>query len=115
MYQHHWRKRRLFFLPIFLAGLFLVSAIVMLLWNAVLPKVSGVMPLSYWQAMVVFVLSRILFSGFHFRRHHGHKPAFMDPSFRNKFMEMNEEEKEQFKNQWRQRCGREHQEMRNEE
>jgi len=103
MYQHHWRKRWFLFIPIFLIGLFAVSAIVMLLWNAILPKVSGLLPLSYWQAMGLFILSRILFSGFHFRRHHGNRPPFIHPSIKNRFMEMNDEEREQFRSQWKQR------------
>ena len=104
MQQHSWRKRRFLFIPIFIAGLFTVSGIVMLLWNAVLPKVTGVLPLDYWQAMGIFVLSRILFSGFKFRGHHGHRPPFMHESMKSKLMEMSDEEREQFKNQWKQRC-----------
>ena len=102
MNQHPWRRRRLLFLPIFIAGLFAMSAVVMLLWNAVLPNISGLLPLNYWQAMGIFVLSRILFSGFTFRGHHGH-PS-MHASIKNKLMEMSDEEREQFKNQWKQRC-----------
>jgi len=104
MHQHLRGKRRFLFIPIFIAGLFAMSAIVMLLWNAVLPKVTGALPMDYWQAMAAFVLSRILFSGFKFRGNHGHTRPFMHPTFRNKFMEMNEDEKEQFKSQWKQRC-----------
>jgi len=106
MHQHSWRKRRFLFIPIFLTGLFAVSAIVMLLWNAVLPNVSGILPLSYWQAMALFILSRILFSGFHFGRHHGQRPQFMHSSVKNRFMAMSDEEREQFRNQWKQRCSR---------
>jgi len=103
-YQYNWRKRRFFFFPIFLAGLFAMSAIVMLLWNAVIPNISGLLPLSFWQAMGVLILSRILFGGFRFGRHHGHRPPFMHPSVGNKLLEMNDEEREQFKNQWKERC-----------
>ena len=106
MHQHPWRKRRFLFIPIFLIGLFAVSAIVMLLWNAVFPNVSGLLPLNYWQAMALFILSRILFSGFNFRGHHGHRPPFMHPSINNRFMSMNDEEREKFRDQWKQRCSR---------
>ncbi|MDD4968157.1 MAG: hypothetical protein PHT07_01890 [Paludibacter sp.] len=104
MHQHFGGKRRFLFIPIFLTGLFAISGIVMLLWNAVLPKVTGALPLDYWQAMGIFVLSRLLFSGFRFRGHHGHRPPFMHASMKNKLMEMSDEEREQFKNQWKQRC-----------
>ena len=102
--QYPWRRRRFLFIPIFIAGLFAISAIVMLLWNAVLPYVSGLLPLNYWQAMGIFVLSRILFSGFRFREHHRQVRPFMHPSAKNRLMEMSDEEREQFKNQWKQRC-----------
>lgn len=48
-------------IPIVLFGL---SAIVMLLWNAVVPEVTGFKSLSYWQAMGLLVLCKILFGGF---------------------------------------------------
>lgn len=103
-HQHHWGKRRLLFLPIFLVGLFVLSAIVLFLWNAIIPAVTGVLPLTYWQAMGLLVLCRILFGGFRFRGNHAHHQRFMHQSFRNKFMDMNDEEREQFQNQWKKRC-----------
>jgi len=105
-YQYSLIKRRFFFVPIFLVGLFAMSAIVMFLWNAIIPVVSGVLSLNFWQAMGLLVLCRILFGGFRFGGHHGHRPPFMHPSIRNKFMDMNDEEREQFKNQWKERCSR---------
>ncbi len=104
--QTQWRKRRFFFFPLFLIGLFAVSAVVMLLWNCILPEVSGLKALTYWQAMGLFVLCKILFSGFRFGRSHHHRVHrhFERAAFKHKFMEMTDEEKQQFKNQWKQRC-----------
>lgn len=54
------------FLCLFLAIVamfFLVSAIVMGLWNAILPEVIGVKKVNFWQAMGVLLLSKILFGG----------------------------------------------------
>lgn len=49
---------------------------VMRLWNAILPAVAAVHPLSYWQAVGLLVLCRILIGGFHSahgqRRHSRH-------------------------------------------
>ena len=106
LYQYTLRKRRFLFVPIFLIGLFAMSGVVMFLWNAVMPGVSGVLSLNFWQAMGLLVLSRILFGGFRFGGHNGHRPPFMHPTIRNKFMDMNDEEREQFKNQWKERCSR---------
>jgi len=103
-FQYSWRKRRFFFLPVFLIGLFAMSGIVMFLWNAIIPVVSGVLSISFWQAMGLLVLCRILFGGFRFGGHHGHRPPFMHPTMQNKFMDMNDEERERFKNQWKDRC-----------
>jgi len=103
-YQYSWRKRRFFFLPVFLVGLFAMSGIVMFLWNAIIPVVSGVLSISFWQAMGLLLLCRILFGGFRFGGHHSHRPPFMHPTIRNRFMNMNDEEREQFKNQWKDRC-----------
>lgn len=99
------RNKNCFFFPLLIVGFFGISAIVMLLWNSILPSISTFSPLTYWQAMGLFLLSRILFGGFHFaRHHHGHKPPFAHPEFKDKFMEMTDDEKLQFKNQWKSRC-----------
>ena len=45
------------------AMLFLITAIVMWLWNAILPEVVGAKTINYWQAMGILVLSKILFGG----------------------------------------------------
>ena len=92
--------------PIFVAGIFAMSAIVMLLWNEIIPNVTGAQVVNFWQAMGLLVLCRILFGGFRFGGHHGHRQPFMHPSFRNKLMEMSDEEREQFRNQWKERCFR---------
>jgi ABC-type multidrug transport system fused ATPase/permease subunit len=101
--QTSWRKRRFIMAPLFAAGLFAMSAIVMLLWNAIIPNVTGALAVNFWQAMGLLVLCRILFGGFRFGGHHGHKPPFMHPSIKNKLMDMSDEEREQFKNQWKER------------
>ena len=50
-------------------ALAVVSWVVMLLWNALLPGLFGAPPLRYLQAAGLLVLSRILFGGL--RGHHG--------------------------------------------
>ena len=103
--QTQWRKRRFFFFPILLIGLFAASAVVMLLWNFILPAISTFKTITYWQAMGLFILSRILFGGFRFGRHHRHVYRQLNRSaFNQKFMEMTDDEKQQFKNQWKKRC-----------
>lgn len=79
--------------------------IVMLLWNAILPSLLGVKLISYWQAVGLLVLCKILFGGFK----PGGPPGGRfgpPPHIREKFMNMTDEEKEQFKQQWKNHCKR---------
>jgi hypothetical protein len=94
--------RKCFIFPIMLIGLFIVSAVVMLLWNWILPAISTLPALTYWQSMGLLVLSRILFGSFNFRDHHrAHRQHTKQQGFQDKFMEMDASEKQQFKEHWK--------------
>ena len=43
------------------------------LWNQLMPEIFGLPPISYWQAVGLFVLSHLLFKG-----HHHHPPPPRD-------------------------------------
>lgn len=92
----------------FIAMIFIVAAIValvtlvvMTLWNWLIPSIFVAGPeITYWQALGVLVLSKILFGGF---KHHP-KPPFSSSSrahWKNKFSEkwscMDPEKKEKIK------------------
>ncbi|MBW8748705.1 MAG: hypothetical protein JF584_14290 [Acidobacteria bacterium] len=47
-----------------------VGFAVMLLWNALMPAIFALPRITYWQALGLFVLGKLLFGGFHGRRHH---------------------------------------------
>lgn len=101
------RNRNCFFFPLLILGIFAVSAVVMLLWNWLIPGISTMSPLTYWQAMGLLLLCRILFGGFNFKRHHQHgiqHAHFAHAAFKEKFMDMTEDEKKQFKDQLKNRC-----------
>ncbi|WP_346237953.1 hypothetical protein ABDK00_002630 [Niabella insulamsoli] len=85
-----------------IAALFLFSGIVMLLWNAILPEVLNAKALTYWQAMGILVLSKILFSGFGGSK--GRRRFRSPGDLREKFKSMSEEERARFKEEWKQRC-----------
>jgi hypothetical protein len=97
------RKGKFFFLPLMVLALLGFGLVVMLLWNAILPSVTGVEKLSYWQAVGILLLSRILFGGIWpgKKAHHKSPKARM---WRNKWMNMSEEERAQFKEEWKHRC-----------
>ena len=42
------------------------SALVMLLWNLVIPGIFGLSCINFWQAAGLLILSRLLFGGFGF-------------------------------------------------
>lgn len=82
-------------------ALFVFSAIVMWLWNAVLPGLLMVKSIGYWQAMGLLVLSKILFG---FRGPGGRPGGFSNKRLREKFQSMTDEERQQFREEWRNRC-----------
>jgi len=98
--------RRLPFFP--LAFIFIGGAVVMWLWNAIIPvAVPFVNPLSYFQAVGLLILCRILVGGF---RSPMGRPfpgdGFRNARWREKMMDMTDEEKQKFKEEWKRRCGR---------
>ena len=90
------------FIILFFAGLMAaLVGVVMLIWNAVLPDVIGVTEVNYWQMLGIIFLSRLLFGGSKFgnnKHKRGRRKHFKD-----KFMNMTDEEKENFKTEWKSR------------
>ena len=101
-------KRRIklgvLFIPIFIGGLFLFNWAVMLLWNAVLPAVLGVKAITFWQALGILVLSKILFGGFGGGRRWRGGSQWKE-KMKQRFEGMTPEQREKFKEEWKYRCG----------
>ncbi len=79
--------------------------VVMGLWNAILPAVLGVKAITFIQALGILLLSKILFGGFG-RGHRGgwrNKGKWME--MKDKFARMTPEEREKFKDEWKNKCG----------
>lgn len=83
----------------------LLAALVQWLWNSILPDLVQVGQLSYWKALGLLVLCRILFGGFRGGPAAGRGP-FRHNRLREKWMHMSEEERQHFKDQLRQRCSK---------
>jgi hypothetical protein len=98
-----WIKKGLMFLTFFIAAILLFGFIVMGLWNAILPAVLGVKAISFVQALGILLLSKILFGGFGGRGWRG-SPAWKQ-KMKQRFENMSPEEREQFKAEWKNRCG----------
>ena len=90
------RRRFLFWAPLAFLGFLVFIAIggevVMLLWNWLLPPLFGWRQITFWQALGLLALSRILFGGFG-----GHGPR--SPRFRRRkhWEHMTPEERERFR------------------
>ena len=100
-------RKFVFFIPVIIAvALLAFGGAVMLLWNAILPPVFGANTITFWQAIGLLVLCKLLFGGTHWRRHCCH-PGHDGPLFlRHKWHGMSDEERETWKAQWRSRwCG----------
>ncbi|MBS1596747.1 MAG: hypothetical protein JST75_00875 [Bacteroidetes bacterium] len=91
----------LFFAVLFLGGF---SAIVMLLWNNILAGVLHVSVITFWQALGIFVLSKILFGGFHGGGRWGRHQRWKH-NMHQRWVNMTPEEREKFKQEWKNRCG----------
>ncbi len=94
----------LFFLLVMAAFILVAGWVVMFLWNAILTEVTSVKPLSYIQAIGLLILSKILFGGFRFgspMRKRGHSKRRY---WKEKWMNMSEEEKAAFKEKWKKKC-----------
>jgi len=103
-------KRRAIFIPIGIAAfLALISYVVMLLWNNLLPGILHVGVITFWQAMGIFILSKILFGfgkGKGFGSHRGRGNPWMRGRMEEHFKNMTPEQKAKFKEKMGERmCG----------
>ncbi|HKR66036.1 MAG TPA: hypothetical protein VJZ00_20050 [Thermoanaerobaculia bacterium] len=96
-------KKMLMFAPLAILGFALFvalgGAIVRALWNWLLPPLFGFHLITFWQAVGILALSRILFGRFGFNA--GPRRGGM----RRRWERMTPEERERFRAGWAGRCG----------
>lgn len=99
------RPYRFIFIPFAVAAILsLVSFIVMQLWNNLLPDILHVGVITFWQAMGIFVLCKILFGfGKGGRPWGGGGAPWMRRHMEQRFKNMTPEEQEKFKAKMRDR------------
>jgi hypothetical protein len=102
--QNTWKKKYFMFIPFAIMAALALSALVMVLWNYLMPDLFNLPTLNYWQASALLVFCRILFGGFHFKKPEGRKSTYENETLKNKFINMTNEEKTAFKEQWKSRC-----------
>ncbi|MGD1104609.1 MAG: hypothetical protein ABSA59_21405 [Terriglobia bacterium] len=98
----HRIVRGLKFLLFVLLAATVFSFAVMWLWNWLIPVIFGLHPISFWQALGLLVLSKILFSGFRGRPGFGESGGWR---FIQRWQEMTPEEREKFRAGMRGGCG----------
>ncbi len=80
--------------------------VVMSLWNWLMPVLFGVRLITFWQALGVLVLSRILLGGFHGRSGGMNwRRRMMERSELRAYMQMTPEERDKYREGLRNRCG----------
>ena len=98
-------RHKLKILPLIILAVFAFSAIVMLLWNALIPELFNGPYVSYWQAMGLLVLSKILLHGFGGRRGaHGRRwrhDRYWKQRFAERMASMSPEEREKCRERWK--------------
>ena len=90
--------------------IFLGGEIVLLLWNWLLPPLFGWRALTFWEALGMLALCRILFGGFGFRgsgrSNIGHRiKGRMEERMEERCANMTPEERERFRQRMRERWG----------
>jgi len=98
------KRKWIFFVapPAIVLFVFLFGELVMHLWNWLLPGLFGWHTISFWQALGLLLLSRILFGGF---GGHGHGPGRRRREMKERWEKMTPEEREKFRQGMRWRCG----------
>ena len=97
-----------FFVVLFGAAM---AYVVMMLWNWLMPAIVGASIITFWQAVGILILAKILFGfgrgswgyGGHwgYKRHYYWKNKMED-----RLKNMTPEDREKFREEWRSRCGR---------
>lgn len=103
-----WFLRVPLFIALALLAASALGLIVMLLWNALIPALFGGPALTFWQAVGLLLLSKILFHGFGGggHRHHRHH-SWKKERLKRKMQSMTPEQRERFCHRWEQLFGTE--------
>jgi len=78
-----------------------IGFVIMLLWNWLMPSLFGLATISYWQAVGLLILSKILFGGGWFRKSHSKPSHYWKRRFMNRWDNMCEEDQEKIKERFK--------------
>jgi hypothetical protein len=100
--RRNWMRRGLKFALIALLAATVFSLVTMSLWNWLMPALFGLRAITFWQALGVLVLSRILLGGVRGRPGHS---LHWRRRMHERWEQMTPEEREKFRQGMRERCG----------
>lgn len=106
------RGRWLWMVPLMAIAILLKGALVMWLWNALIPELFHGPELVYVQALGLMILAKLLVGFGHWRGHHHHRGrhrhhrhgGFGGFGGRDRWMNMTPEEREKMRDEFRRRC-----------
>src|SRR5713101_1381951 len=98
-----WVKRKLKVAVIAALAIAVFGFMVMGLWNWLAPAVFGLRAITFWQALGVLIMSKILFGGFRGRPGYG---GHWRRRMSDRWEQMTPEEREKFREGMFSRCGR---------
>jgi hypothetical protein len=101
-----WVRRGVGIAVLVVVAVIVVGVVVMLLWNALMPALFGLPTIGYWQAVGLLILSKLLFGGFRGRgRGHGGHFGPWRARMAERWANMTDEERAEFRAGMRRRCG----------
>ena len=103
-------KKKLFWIvPAAILGIalfiFIGGEVVMRLWNWLVPSLIGWRQITFWQAVGILALCRILFGSHGFRGSRSSARRHIQERMAERYASMTPEERERFRQNWRGRCG----------
>ncbi len=103
MQRGSWVLKIVLFSALMVGLVGLVGLITKLLWNLLVPVIFAGPAISFWQALGLLLLSKILLwplGG----RHCGHRSGYWKPYWKEKWNKMTDEEKLQFRQKMKEKC-----------
>jgi hypothetical protein len=101
-----WMMKAAKFIVVMVVGMLVFGVVVMELWNVLVPDIFHGPAVTFWQALGLLLLSHILLRGWGPWRHgNGWRRDRWKHRFEEKLSAMSPEERDEFKEEWRRRCG----------
>jgi hypothetical protein len=97
------RRRKFGFALMAIVFVIAIGFVIMLLWNWLMPELFGLSTITYWQAVGLLILSKILFGGGWSKKQHPRHSHYWKKRFMSKWDDMCEEDRDKIKERFRRR------------